>query len=47
MAALVSSERAFSSSAITISKRRNQLNANIVKALQLSQMFYTARLVVL
>jgi hAT family C-terminal dimerisation region len=34
MASSVSSERAFSSAGITISKRRNRLNADIVEALQ-------------
>lgn len=34
MASSVSSERAFSSAGITISKRRNQLKADIVEALQ-------------
>lgn len=34
MATSVSSERAFSSSAITITKRRNRLNGDIVEALQ-------------
>ncbi|PCH40503.1 hypothetical protein WOLCODRAFT_57295, partial [Wolfiporia cocos MD-104 SS10] len=35
MASSVSSERAFSSAGITISKRRNHLKADIVEALQL------------
>ena len=39
MATSVSSERAFSSSAITISKRRNQLNSDIVEALQCLKCF--------
>ena len=34
MASSVSSERAFSSAGITISKRRNRLKADIVEALQ-------------
>jgi len=34
MASSVSSERVFSQAGITISKRRNRLNANIVEALQ-------------
>ena len=34
MASSVSSERAFSSAGITISKRRNRLKADVVKALQ-------------
>ncbi len=34
MASSVSSERAFSSAGITISKRRNRLGADIVEALQ-------------
>lgn len=34
MAASVSSERAFSAAGITIDKRRNRLNADIVEALQ-------------
>ena len=34
MASSVSSERAFSSAGITISKRRNRLKGNIVEALQ-------------
>lgn len=34
MASLVSSERAFSSAGITISKRRNRLKANVVETLQ-------------
>ena len=34
MASSVSSERAFSSAEITISKRRNRLNADIVDTLQ-------------
>jgi hypothetical protein len=34
MASSVSSERAFSSAGITISKRRNRLKGDIVKALQ-------------
>ena len=34
MASSVSSERAFSSAGITISKRRNRLDADIVEALQ-------------
>ena len=33
MVTLVSSEQAFSSSAITISKRRNQLSSDIIEAL--------------
>lgn len=39
MATSVSSERAFSSSAITISKHRNRLNADIVEALQCLKCF--------
>ena len=35
MASSVSSERAFSSAGITISKRRNRLKGDIVKALQI------------
>ena len=34
MASSVSSERAFSSAGITISKRRNRLDADIIEALQ-------------
>ncbi|KIJ32661.1 hypothetical protein M422DRAFT_101438, partial [Sphaerobolus stellatus SS14] len=34
MASSVSSERAFSAAGITISKRRNRLNGDIVEALQ-------------
>lgn len=37
-ASSVSSERAFSSAGITISKRRNRLKANIVEALQFLKM---------
>ena len=39
MATSVSSERAFSSSAITISKQRNRLSSNIVEALQCLKCF--------
>jgi hypothetical protein len=34
MGSLVASERAFSAAGITISKRRNRLDANIIEALQ-------------
>ena len=40
MASSVSSERAFSSAGITISKRRNRLKADIVEALQVLKCFY-------
>ena len=39
MASSVSSERAFSSAGITISKRRNRLDADIVEALQCLKSF--------
>ena len=40
MASSVSSERAFSSAGITISKRRNLLKDDIVEALQILKCFY-------
>ena len=40
MASSVSSERAFSSAGITISKRRNRLKADIVEALQCLKCLY-------
>ena len=40
MASSVSSERAFSSAGITISKRRNRLKRDIVKALQCLKCMY-------
>jgi hypothetical protein len=40
MASSVSSERAFSSAGITISKRRNRLKGDIVEALQCLKCFY-------
>jgi hypothetical protein len=40
MASSVSSERAFSSAGITISKRRNRLKGDIVEALQFMKCFY-------
>lgn len=40
MASSVSSERAFSSAGITISKRRNRLKADIVEALQCLKSIY-------
>jgi hypothetical protein len=40
MASSVSSERAFSSAGITISKRRNRLKDDIVEALQILKCFY-------
>jgi hypothetical protein len=40
MASSVSSERAFSSAGITISKRRNRLKGDIVEALQCMKMVY-------
>jgi hypothetical protein len=40
MASSVSSERAFSSAGITLSKRRNRLQADIVEALQFMKCIY-------
>jgi len=40
MASSVSSERAFSSAGITISKRRNRLKGDIVEALQCLKLLY-------
>ena len=40
MASSVSSECAFSSAGITVSKRRNQLKGDIVEALQCMKMVY-------
>jgi len=40
MASSVSSERAFSSAGITISKRQNRLKGDIVEALQCLKCFY-------
>lgn len=40
MASSVSSERAFSSAGITLSKRRNRLQADIVEALQFMKCLY-------
>ena len=40
MASSVSSERAFSSAGITVSKRRNRLKGDIVEALQCMKMVY-------
>ncbi|KIL55647.1 hypothetical protein M378DRAFT_57305, partial [Amanita muscaria Koide BX008] len=44
MASSVSSERAFSSAGITISKRRNQLKGDIVEALQCMKVVYSSDL---
>jgi hypothetical protein len=46
MASLVSSERAFSSAGITICKRRNHLNSDIVEALQCLKSFIQQDLMV-
>ena len=46
MASSVSSERAFSSAGITISKRRNRLDADIVEALQCLKSFIAQDLMV-
>ncbi len=40
MASLVSSERAFSSAGITITKRRNRLKGDVVEALQFLKCYY-------
>ena len=40
MATSVSSERAFSAAALTITKRRNRLKADIVEAIQVLRMLY-------
>jgi hypothetical protein len=45
MASSVSSERAFSSAGITISKRRNRLKGDIVEALQCMKMIYHSDLI--
>lgn len=45
MASSVSSERAFSSAGITISKRRNQLKGDIVEALQCLKCLYHNELI--
>lgn len=45
MAASTSSERAFSSAGITISKRRNRLKADVVEALQFLKKLYKRELV--
>jgi len=45
MASSVSSERAFSSAGITISKRRNRLKADIVEALQCLKCLYHTDLI--
>jgi hypothetical protein len=45
MASSVSSERAFSSAGITISKRRNRLKGDIVEALQCMKMIYRSDLI--
>ena len=45
MASSVSSERAFSSAGITISKRRNRLKADIVEALQCLKCLYHNNLI--
>ena len=44
MASSVSSERAFSSAGITISKRRNRLKGDIVEALQCMKAIYNGGL---
>lgn len=44
MASSVSSERAFSSAGITISKRRNRLNPDIIEALQFLKCLYRREL---
>ena len=45
MASSVSSERAFSSAGITISKRRNRLGADIIKALQFLKCWFQRDLI--
>lgn len=45
MASSVSSERAFSSAGITISKRRNRLKGDIVEALQCLKCIYRSDLI--
>jgi len=45
MASLVSSERAFSSAGITISKRRNRLGPDLVKALQFLKCWFRCDLI--
>jgi hAT family C-terminal dimerisation region len=45
MASSVSSERAFSSAGITISKRHNQLKGDIVEALQCMKVVYHSDLI--
>lgn len=45
MASSVSSERAFSSAGITISKRRNRLKGDIVEALQCLKCMYHSKLI--
>lgn len=45
MASSVSSERAFSSAGITISKRRNRLKGDIVEALQFLKCLYVTKLI--
>ena len=45
MASSVSSERAFSSAGITISKRRNRLKGDIVEALQCMKVVYCSELI--
>jgi hypothetical protein len=45
MASSVSSERAFSSAGITLSKRRNRLQADIVEALQFLKCIYHCDLI--
>lgn len=45
MASSVSSERAFSSAGITISKRRNRLKGDIVEALQFLKVFFRSDLI--
>jgi hypothetical protein len=45
MASSVSSERAFSSAGITISKRRNRLKGDIVEALQVLKCLYRKELI--
>jgi len=45
MASSVSSERAFSSAGITLSKRRNRLQADIVEALQFLKWAFNSNLI--